>query len=70
MRLDPPRADHGTRCRTAERDLGIAHDGDADRVLAVDETGAEVDGDMIMAICAVQMKEQGTLPLDPPSSRP
>jgi phosphoglucosamine mutase len=44
-------------------DLGIAHDGDADRVLAVDETGAEVDGDMIMAITAAQMQEAGTLPL-------
>ena len=45
-------------------DLAIAHDGDADRVLAVDETGAEVDGDAIMAICAVHRREQGTLPLD------
>jgi len=38
-----------------EVDLGIAHDGDADRVLAVDETGREVDGDVIMAICAEHM---------------
>jgi phosphoglucosamine mutase len=45
-------------------DFGIAHDGDADRVLAVDDEGNEVDGDFIMAICAVQMKEQGTLPGD------
>ena len=45
-------------------DLGIAHDGDADRVLAVDETGAEVDGDAIMAICAARLHEQGRLPLD------
>ena len=44
-------------------DIGIAHDGDADRVLAVDETGAEVDGDMIMAITAAQMQEAGKLPL-------
>ncbi len=42
-------------------DLGIAHDGDADRMLAVDETGAEVDGDQIMAICAARMHEAGTL---------
>lgn len=42
-------------------DLGIAHDGDADRVLAVDEHGTEVDGDQIMAICAVRMAEAGTL---------
>lgn len=42
-------------------DLGIAHDGDADRMLAVDENGTEVDGDQIMAICAVEMAESGTL---------
>ncbi len=45
-------------------DLGIAHDGDADRVLAIDETGAEVDGDVIMAICAAHLHESGTLPQD------
>jgi len=48
----------------AGADMGIAHDGDADRVLAVDESGAEVDGDAIMAICAVHRHEAGTLPLD------
>jgi len=42
-------------------DLGIAHDGDADRVLAVDETGEEVDGDVIMAVCASHMMERGQL---------
>lgn len=47
--------------RAGEFDLGIAHDGDADRVLAVDEQGAEVDGDQIMAICAARMHEAGTL---------
>lgn len=41
--------------------LGIAHDGDADRVLAVDETGAEVDGDQIMAVCAVDLHGHGRL---------
>jgi phosphoglucosamine mutase len=45
-------------------DFGIAHDGDADRVLAVDDSGAEVDGDVIMAICAAHMKAAGSLPLD------
>jgi len=44
-----------------EVDLGIAHDGDADRVLAVDETGREVDGDVIMAICAEHLAEAGEL---------
>jgi phosphoglucosamine mutase len=42
-------------------DLGIAHDGDADRCLAVDATGTEVDGDQIMAILAVAMKARGAL---------
>jgi phosphoglucosamine mutase len=45
-------------------DFGIAHDGDADRVLAVDDSGAEVDGDVIMAICAAHMKATDSLPLD------
>lgn len=42
-------------------DLGIAHDGDADRCLAVDAEGRIVDGDQIMAILAVSMKERGVL---------
>ena len=42
-------------------DLGIAHDGDADRCLAVDATGAVVDGDQIMAVLALGMRERGTL---------
>jgi phosphoglucosamine mutase len=42
-------------------DVGIAHDGDADRCLAVDHRGRHVDGDQIMAILAVSMKERGTL---------
>ncbi len=42
-------------------DLGFAFDGDADRLLCVDEDGALVDGDKIMAICAKAMKEAGRL---------
>ncbi|MBN9210000.1 MAG: phosphoglucosamine mutase [Microbacterium sp. 71-36] len=42
-------------------DVGIAHDGDADRCLAVDADGNVVDGDQIMAILAVAMKERGAL---------
>ncbi|ACL40590.1 phosphoglucosamine mutase [Pseudarthrobacter chlorophenolicus A6] len=42
-------------------DLGIAHDGDADRCLAVDHEGNEVDGDQIMAVLAVALKEAGKL---------
>jgi phosphoglucosamine mutase len=45
-------------------DVGIAHDGDADRCLAVDATGAVVDGDQIMAIIAVAQKEHGRLAHD------
>ncbi|ATZ25007.1 phosphoglucosamine mutase [Streptomyces lavendulae] len=42
-------------------DFGIAHDGDADRCLAVDHTGAEVDGDQILAVLALAMREAGQL---------
>lgn len=45
-------------------DVGIAHDGDADRVLAVDEKGEAVDGDVIMAICAADLKRRSLLPRD------
>ncbi|HYH32106.1 MAG TPA: phosphoglucosamine mutase [Pseudonocardia sp.] len=50
--------------RTHGADLGIAHDGDADRCLAVDATGAEVDGDQIMAVLAVALREAGELAHD------
>lgn len=42
-------------------DAGIAHDGDADRCLAVDHTGAIVDGDQIMAVLALSSKARGEL---------
>lgn len=42
-------------------DIGLAFDGDADRMLAVDENGNIIDGDVIMAICAKYMLENGTL---------
>jgi phosphoglucosamine mutase len=45
-------------------DVGIAHDGDADRCLAVDADGNVVDGDQIMAIVAVSMKRRGVLTYD------
>jgi phosphoglucosamine mutase len=44
--------------------IGIAHDGDADRCLAVDATGEVVDGDQIMAILALAMRECGELAND------
>lgn len=45
-------------------DVGFAFDGDADRCLAVDENGNEVNGDVIMYICAKWMKKKGLLPSD------
>ena len=47
--------------KQTDADMGLAFDGDADRVLAVDENGKLVDGDKIMAICALDMKERGEL---------
>ncbi|MFE7760024.1 phosphoglucosamine mutase [Streptomyces sp. NPDC057438] len=44
--------------------LGIAHDGDADRCLAVDHQGDEVDGDQILAVLALAMRERGELRSD------
>jgi phosphoglucosamine mutase len=58
--LEPVRAavlEHGA-------DLGIAHDGDADRCLAVDAHGEAVDGDQIMAILALAMRDAGALTSD------
>ena len=45
-------------------DIGIAFDGDADRMLAVDEAGNMVEGDQIMAVCGLFMKQQGKLKKD------
>ena len=45
-------------------DIGLAFDGDADRCLAVDENGNFVDGDYLMAICALDMKSRGELARD------
>ncbi|MEM1441203.1 MAG: phosphoglucosamine mutase [Verrucomicrobiota bacterium] len=42
-------------------DVGVSHDGDADRVLLCDETGSVLDGDELMAIAAISMIEAGTL---------
>jgi len=49
------------RVREMGAHLGIAHDGDADRVLLCDENGELIDGDDIMAIAAMDMLTQGTL---------
>ena len=50
--------------KAAQFDLGLAFDGDADRMLAVDENGELVDGDKVIAICAKRMKEEGRLNSD------
>ena len=45
-------------------DVGLAFDGDADRVLAVDSAGVLVDGDQLIAICALDRRDRGRLPGD------
>ena len=42
-------------------DIGIALDGDADRLIAVDHTGSVVDGDHVIAICALDLRDRGLL---------
>ena len=56
-------AEHGA-------DLGIAHDGDADRCLAVDADGEVVDGDQILAICALALQRAGAADARTPWSPP
>ncbi len=51
----------GAKVRELRADVGIAHDGDADRVLLCDEAGTLIDGDDIMVIAGLDMLEQGTL---------
>lgn len=42
-------------------DVGIAHDGDADRVMLMDAEGNVIDGDIVEAVCAIDLKERGLL---------
>jgi phosphoglucosamine mutase len=49
------------KVRELRADVGIALDGDADRVVIVDEKGAILDGDILMSLCAEDMVERGTL---------
>lgn len=51
----------GEYVKNIDVDIGLSFDGDADRLLVIDETGALVDGDKIMFICANHMKEKGQL---------
>ena len=50
--------------REKHLDVGFAYDGDADRCIAVDETGKVIDGDLILYVCGKYMKEQGRLDND------
>jgi phosphoglucosamine mutase len=49
------------KVRELNFDIGLAFDGDADRIVICDEKGQIFDGDDILAMCALQMKEEGTL---------
>ncbi|HTO07765.1 MAG TPA: phosphoglucosamine mutase [Myxococcota bacterium] len=50
--------------RESRADLGIAVDGDADRVMLIDERGELVDGDQILTLCALDLKRRGALSAD------
>ncbi len=50
------------KVRECGADIGLALDGDADRLIVVDETGHVLDGDQIMAICAADLMRRGKLP--------
>lgn len=52
------------RVKECQADIGIVFDGDGDRVLFIDDQGNAVDGDHIMALLAVALKERGELPGD------
>lgn len=47
--------------KAGQYDMGIAFDGDADRCLAVDDTGNIIDGDQVLAICGTDMEKRGEL---------
>src|SRR6187402_482250 len=57
--MHPEHVQNEVRKRHAH--IGIALDGDADRLIVVDETGAIVDGDAVLALCATRMIKAGTL---------
>ena len=50
------------KVRETRADIGLALDGDADRLIVVDEKGTVLDGDQIMALCAQDLMQQGKLP--------
>ena len=62
LRLDPRRAARRARCASGGHDVGFAFDGDGDRVLAVDRTGAVVDGDELIALAALHLRAADRCP--------
>ena len=62
LRLDAPGPPAGRRCRPATTSAGFAFDGDGDRMLAVDRNGAVVDGDELIALAAIHLRDAGRLP--------
>ena len=50
------------KVRETRADIGLALDGDADRLIVVDEKGTVLDGDQIIALCAQDLMQQGKLP--------
>ena len=61
LRLDRARRRCASKVREMRADIGIALDGDADRVVIVDERGHVVDGDQLLAVIAESWKEDGRL---------
>ena len=61
VRLHRPRGAPGRGRRRRARSIGLAFDGDADRVIAVDEQGELVDGDQMLAIAAIDLHDRGLL---------
>ena len=59
LRLDAPRASRRRRWHAGDHDLAFAFDGDGDRVLAVDRNGVVVDGDELVALAAIHLRERG-----------
>ncbi len=53
-----------TQVREMGADVGLAFDGDTDRLIAVDENGAILNGDQVMTICAIDLKNEGKLAHD------
>ena len=49
------------RVLETQANIGLAFDGDGDRMIAVDENGEEITGDQILIICAKSLKDQGML---------